>query len=233
MGWLLLLFCISSLALLILVISARRGELRRMSQRLTELADARLKGSHRARLQYPHVDLSRCLGCGSCVRACPEDGVLDLIHGQAVVIHGAHCVGHGLCATACPVDAIDLTLGDLQDRRDIPALVDTFEAKNVAGLFLAGEVTGFALIRTAIMHGTAVADEVADRLTRHKDTSPSHQGLTSLPKNDQQIFDLCIVGAGPAGLAASLQAKARRLHFVTLDQEGLGGTVSKYPRRNW
>jgi len=40
-----------------------------------------------------------------------------------------------------------------------------------------------------------------------------------------------VVGAGPAGLAASLQAKRHGLNFVTLEQEALGGTVAKYPRR--
>ena len=137
MGWLLLPAINLALVLALLLLLARRAELRQMSKRITALAEAKSKGSHRARLQYPHIDLSRCLGCGTCIHACPEDGVLDLIHGQAVVVHGARCVGHGLCALACPVNAIDLTLGDLQDRRDLPALTDSLEVQNVPGLFLA------------------------------------------------------------------------------------------------
>ena len=148
MGWILLFAVVGSLAVITLIASYRRPvESRRLSRRLHELAEAKQKGTHRARLQYPHVDLSCCLGCGSCVRACPEDGVLDLIHGQAAVIHGARCVGHGLCASSCPVGAISLTLGDLQQRRDIPAVTDQLEVSQVPGLFLAGEVTGYALIR--------------------------------------------------------------------------------------
>jgi thioredoxin reductase/ferredoxin len=220
MGWLLLPALILTLSLAILLLRLRREELRRLSNRISALDNAKAKGSHRARLQYPHIDLSRCMGCGTCVKACPEDGVLDLIHGQAVVIHGARCVGHGLCAEACPVGAIDLTLGDLQGRRDIPALTDSFEVAGVADLFLAGEVTGYALIRTAISHGTAIANEVAKRVATN--------ATTAVPG---EMLDLCIVGAGPAGVAASLQAKATGLRFVTLEQESLGGTVSKYPRR--
>ena len=117
MGWLLLLTLILTLSLAILLLRFRREELRQLSSRISALDEAKAQGSHRARLQYPHIDLSRCMGCGTCVKACPEDGVLDLIHGQAVVIHGARCVGHGLCADACPVGAIDLTLGDLQAQR--------------------------------------------------------------------------------------------------------------------
>ncbi len=220
MGWLLLPALIVILSLATWMLALRRVELRRMSSSLAALAEAKVKGNHRARLQYPHIDLSRCIGCGTCVKACPEDGVLDLIHGQAVVIHGARCVGHGLCAKACPVGAIDLTLGDLNDRKDIPAVTDQFEVVNTAGLFLAGEVTGYALIRTAISHGTAIVDEVAKRLA----------GKSSAAAR-QPALDLCIVGAGPAGVAASLQAKLRGLRFVTLEQEMLGGTVASYPRR--
>jgi thioredoxin reductase len=43
-------------------------------------------------------------------------------------------------------------------------------------------------------------------------------------------LDLIIVGAGPAGFAASLTAKAHGLNFVTLEQESLGGCVFQYPR---
>jgi thioredoxin reductase len=39
------------------------------------------------------------------------------------------------------------------------------------------------------------------------------------------------VGAGPAGLAASLKAKELGLTYVTIDQNDIGGTVRKYPRR--
>jgi thioredoxin reductase len=43
-------------------------------------------------------------------------------------------------------------------------------------------------------------------------------------------LDLVIVGAGPAGFAASLAAKSKSMRFVTLEQESLGGCVFQYPR---
>jgi thioredoxin reductase len=43
--------------------------------------------------------------------------------------------------------------------------------------------------------------------------------------------DVVIVGAGPAGISASLAAKEKNLRFVTLEQEqSFGGTVYHYPR---
>lgn len=202
---------------LVFALLLRREELRTLARGRLEQRRAKERGSDRARLQYPHIDGTRCIGCGICVAACPEEGVLDVLHGQAVVVHGARCVGHGRCAVECPVGAIAVTLGDLQERRDIPVLGADFESPQVQGLYLAGEVTGFALVRTAIAHGSAVAREVARR--KSDETSNS------------DMLDLCIVGAGPAGLACSLEAKRQGLSFVTIEQGSLGGTVSSYPRR--
>lgn len=214
LSWALL---IAILLVLGFAVFTRATDLVRMADSAAERARAVERGSARARLQYPHIDLSRCIGCGLCVEACPEEGVLDLLHGQAIVVHGARCVGHGRCAQECPVGAIAVTLGDLDERNDIPVLSAHFESPQVPGLFLAGEVTGFALVRTAIAHGTAVAAEVARR--------------NGTAAHDADVLDLCVVGAGPAGLACSLEAKARGLTFVTIEQEELGGTVAKYPRR--
>jgi thioredoxin reductase len=215
-SWSILIGIVLALGLAVGAALQRRHVERRTRETVRGMASARERGTAQARLQYPHVDLARCLGCGTCVAACPEDGVLAMSHGQAVVVHGARCVGHGRCAEECPTGAIAVRLGDISDRRDIPVLTEGLEADGVPGLFLAGEVTGFALIRTAIEHGRAVAAEVARRV----------QG-----REAGGMVDLCIVGAGPAGIACSLEAKARGLDFVMVDQEELGGTVAKYPRR--
>lgn len=213
--WTLIGFLLLALVLALLCLQQRRVEHRALRSRLSTVTDAKEKGSHKARLQFPNVDLSRCLGCGTCIRACPEEGVLDLIHGQAVVIHGARCVGHGLCARACPVDAITVTLGDMSSRRDIPAVTSEWEVPGTPGLFLAGEVTGYALVKTAIHHGTAVADVVHARTSRsapHKaprSTSPvAAPGAASgtlaehpvaLPDSIHSIDDILILGAvGPS-----------------------------------
>ena len=215
MSWIVLVAATLILAVLVGALARRRGELREMEASASEIARARERGSAKARLQFPHVDLSQCMGCGSCIRACPEEGVLELVHGQALVAHGARCVGHGRCAEACPVDAISITLGDLSRRTDIPAIASNLESPHVPGLYLAGELTGYALVRTAVTHGSSVADEIAKRCQE-----PGPEG----------VLDLVVVGAGPAGLSCSLGALQHELDFVTLDQDSLGGTVSHYPR---
>ena len=45
------------------------------------------------------------------------------------------------------------------------------------------------------------------------------------------VFDVLIVGAGPAGISASLRAIEHKLNYVTLERDEIGGTVAKYPRQ--
>src|ERR1700716_1390296 len=93
---------------------------------------------------HPLIDASKCLGCGACVRACPETShhdVLGLIDGKAVLIGPTECIGHGACKTACPFDAITLVFGTERRGLDIPILKPNFES-NVPGVFVAGRGGG-------------------------------------------------------------------------------------------
>jgi len=163
---------------------------------------------------HPIIDPARCLGCATCVGACPEQDVLGLIHGKAQVLVAANCVGHGACKEACPFDAIELVIGTERRGVEIPILDADFET-TIPGLFVAGELGGMGLIRNAIAQGRQVIDSVRRRSGR----SGSFDA------------DVIIVGAGPAGFAATLAAREAGLCAVTLEQEGLGGAVAHYPRR--
>ena len=221
MSWTPLLLLALALGWAVVVLWGRRRELTEMAGRSEELERAKERGSHAARLQYPEVDLAKCIGCGACVRACPEEGVLELIHGQAIVVHGARCVGHGRCAEECPTGGVVVRIGDLEERRDIPALDERFESPQTPGLYLAGEVTGFALVKTAIEHGTSVAQSVA----------AARPSAALQVREADALLDLLIVGSGPAGIACALEAKTQGLDFLLVEQDRLGGTVAHYPRQ--
>ena len=46
---------------------------------------------------HPEIDPARCIGCGACVRACPEGDILGLIDGRAILVEPSECIGHGAC----------------------------------------------------------------------------------------------------------------------------------------
>ncbi len=164
---------------------------------------------------HPLIDASKCLGCGACVKACPEQPhheVLGLIDGKAALVGPAECIGHGACKTVCPFDAITLVFGTERRGLDIPVLKPNFES-NVAGIYVAGELGGMGLIKNALTQGQQALEAIA------KAGAKRHGAL-----------DVLIVGAGPAGLAASLAAKKMGLRYQTVEQDSLGGAVFQYPR---
>jgi len=162
---------------------------------------------------HPVIDPLRCIGCGSCVSACPERTVLGLIDHKAELVNPTYCVGHGACKAACPEDAITLVFGTEKRGVDIPLVNTNFET-NVPGMFIAGELGGMGLIRNSVEQGRQAMESVAKL-----------KGI-----GQGRDLDVVIVGAGPAGFAASLAAMERKLRFVTLEQDTLGGTVAHFPR---
>jgi thioredoxin reductase len=63
--------------------------------------------------------------------------------------------------------------------------------------------------------------------------SQGRQALEAIAKagvKREGALDVLIVGAGPAGLAASLAAKKLGLNYQTIEQDSLGGAVFQYPR---
>lgn len=57
-----------------------------------------------ARKRVAVVDATRCIGCGVCINACPNNAV-RLVDGKAVVDPGK-CKAVGNCQKVCPVGAI-------------------------------------------------------------------------------------------------------------------------------
>ena len=199
-----------------------RGYLKSLKKQEEQARASAAKGalfSEGPKSQHPHIDTAWCIGCGGCTSVCPEGDVLAMFAGKAVIVNGHKCIGHGLCAEACPVGAITMVLASPSMNADMPRLTPEYET-SLDNLFIIGELGGLALIKNAVNQGRDCTDTIARRLS-----------ATGTRKPDPNVFDLLIVGAGPAGIAASLRAIEHKLNYVTLERDEVGGTVAKYPRQ--
>ncbi|MEK7773427.1 MAG: NAD(P)-binding domain-containing protein, partial [Deltaproteobacteria bacterium] len=199
-----------SIALYLLATGKRSKVVRR------KISKARECGFHEPVSLHPKIDPAMCIGSGACVKACPEKDILGLVNGKGRLVNASHCVGHGACAAACPVGAVTLVFGTAARGVEIPYVTPNFET-NVKGVFIAGELGGMGLIKNAITQGTEAVEYISCLIGGGK------------PEKDG-VYDVLIVGAGPAGIGASLAARRKNLSFLTIEQNDIGGTVLQYPR---
>jgi len=162
---------------------------------------------------HPVVNEDNCIKSGACISSCPEDDILGIRNGKATPINASRCIGHGACFHACPTEAISLCIGTEKRGVDLPHVNQNFET-NVNGIFIAGELGGMGLIRNAVEQGKQAVGNM----------------VKSIDKNLNADHDLIIVGAGPAGISAALEAKKQNLKAIILEQDTLGGTVYTFPR---
>lgn len=180
---------------------------------ISKIEIAKKLGTHEPVSLHPVIDIDQCIGSGACIAACPESDVIGLVNGQAHVINASRCVGHGACFHACPSKAITLCIGTEKRGVELPHLNQNFET-NIPGIFIAGELGGMGLIKNAVEQGKQAVVNLSMKLKKDHDAE----------------YDLIIIGAGPAGIAASLTAAQHNLKFLTLEQDSLGGTVFNFPR---
>ena len=198
---------------------------RNYTQGLKKREDLALKAAEKGKLfsegpqsQHPHIDTTNCIGCASCTMVCPEGDVLAMLAGKAALINGYKCIGHSLCADACPVGAITMEMASPSMSADMPYMTQDYET-SIENLFIVGELGGLALIKNAVNQGRDCVDNIGRKLAAASGTS------------QPGVYDVLIVGAGPAGISASLRAIENKLSYVTLEQDEIGGTVAKYPRQ--
>ncbi len=169
--------------------------------------------------QHPHIDANYCIGCAACTMVCPEGDVLAMLGGKAVIVYGYKCIGHSLCAEVCPVGAITMVLATPSMGADMPYLSPEYET-SIKNMFIVGELGGLALIKNAVNQGRECIDTIVSRAASR-----------GAPRPAPGAYDVLIVGAGPAGISASLRAIEKKLQYITIDEGEVGGTVAKYPRQ--
>ncbi len=167
-------------------------------------------GGQRPVGDHPLIDVTLCIGCSSCVDACPEHA-LGLVKGRSELVYPAKCVGHSICRDACPVGAITITRENNSQRADVPIHSESMET-TVPNMYIVGELTGLALIKNAV-----------------SDAAKAIEHISGNPNKPKKII---IIGSGPSGFSAGLACIKKGLNYEILEQnENYGGTIYQYPRK--
>ena len=180
---------------------------------IATLADMAALGEVVPDTLHPRIDPQRCIGSGACVTACPEKDVLAVVHGQAVLVNPLACVGHSACVDACPVHAIQVVFGTATRGVELPKIDKDFQTTR-QGVYVIGELGGMGLIRNAVSQGKQAADHI----------------IKGVRRGVGDAYDVAVVGAGPAGISATLRLLEANLKVLLLEREAFGGTIMHYPR---
>lgn len=100
----------------------------------------------------------------------------------------------------------------------LPVLNDRYES-TVKGIYLIGDVTGLPLVKVAANQGR----EVIEKLSQSFSTSKESSG------DKPAALDLVIIGGGPAGISAAVEAAKRGWKYVVLERSKIASTVRSFP----
>ena len=109
-------------------------------------------------------------------------------------------------------------------QKDVPTgeverypVIDENGETSVRGIYITGDLTGIPLLKLAAESGTNIIKQFAE-----------DEEFQKLRRNntDYSIYDLIIIGAGPSGIAAGMEANQRGFNYKILESaQGLAPSL--------
>lgn len=161
---------------------------------------------------YPAINRAACIGCGSCVQSCREKNVLAVIQGKSTLVNPLACRCRGDCERNCLTGALKLVEYGKKMKVRIPWTDENFQS-NIEGIYIVGSLTGAGLIKEAINQGRAAVNHIMKGVFPPK-----------LPK-------VMVIGAGPAGLSATLSCRKFGLPVICFEKDLTANTIRNFPKK--
>jgi NosR/NirI family nitrous oxide reductase transcriptional regulator len=138
-------------------------------------------------------------------------------HGEAPAIVAP--IAHTLATLAQPKPpraAAARYFSTVPPQEILPVINSRYES-SVRGIYVIGDVTGLPLVKVAANQGVEVISLM------------EADGIFDRRNSDDERLDLVIVGGGPAGLSAAIEAQKRGLRYVVLERNKVASTVRSFP----
>ncbi|MFZ1518690.1 MAG: NAD(P)-binding domain-containing protein [Ignavibacteriaceae bacterium] len=111
----------------------------------------------------------------------------------------------------------DVPVGEVEKYPEINELGET----SVKGIFIIGDLTGIPLLKLAAESGKKIIELF--------NNDPEYKKLRQ-SKSDKSIYDVIVVGAGPAGIAAGIEASKKDFSFKILESAKKFNTIVNFPK---
>lgn len=105
--------------------------------------------------------------------------------------------------------------------RELPEFDPKTHESNVKGVYIVGDLADAPIIKVALNQGYDVARHVLATL-------PRRQGDA-----DDEVLDVVVIGAGPAGIGAGLALQEAGARYVILEKERPFNTIQNFPKAKW
>ncbi len=99
--------------------------------------------------------------------------------------------------------------------------IDENGETSVKGIYIVGDLTGIPLLKLAAESGKKIIDKII--------SNPDFNKQKDKVK-ENEVYDIIIIGAGPGGISAGLEAQKQKLKFTILESAQKFNTIINFPK---
>lgn len=97
--------------------------------------------------------------------------------------------------------------------------IDEQKETSVQGVYIVGDLTGIPLLKLAADGGAKIVKQLF-----------SDQKNVLKKEKSSDVYDLVIVGAGPAGISAAIECKKKNINYIILESNRILNTIENFPK---